>query len=402
MVICSFLGHDRLYDDNVYTKLSKAVRNIARNNDEIEFRFYLHNKFYSMCYDAALEAKQFYTEKKITLKFFVDKDESESFLNRLKHDTLYVPQCIVDQVENLPEFEVKDSKNARMIKFHKTMYWLLKGSTHLISYLYPVFFETENMFYESAKISGVKIIDVTDEETEKFIEKEIDTLHESIAQIIRARCDGISMKAIGEDMGISASTVREHVKNGCRQLKNAAVERKKELAEKNDTKDAFVCSIFAVGPPTHKYGLPFENAFNYISKKREICNFNILGRDCDSFHLKIIGNHVQKNPDMCLTAYTNYPDGELVTEEWWKSVTNAYCPPCHEVKNIDTHTRVIYAQYLRAVKTLIEKSDYCICNLDNFLFADKIRKYAAKKYHVKLLDVGRKYTGQPEEEKLDD
>ena len=135
MVICSFLGHDRLYDDNVYTKLSKAVRNIARNNDEIEFRFYLHNKFYSMCYDAALEAKQFYTEKKITLKFFVDKDESESFLNRLKHDTLYVPQCIVDQVEILPEFEVKDSKNARMIKFHKTMYWLLKGSTHLISYL---------------------------------------------------------------------------------------------------------------------------------------------------------------------------------------------------------------------------------------------------------------------------
>ena len=65
MTICAFLGHDRVYDKDILSRLRKAVYAVAQKHKEIAFAFCGRGEFYDWCYAAALDAKYHFPKKEI-------------------------------------------------------------------------------------------------------------------------------------------------------------------------------------------------------------------------------------------------------------------------------------------------------------------------------------------------
>lgn len=65
MTICAFLGHDRVYDKDILSRLRKAVYAVAQKYKEITFAFCGRGEFYDWCYAAALDAKYRFPKNEI-------------------------------------------------------------------------------------------------------------------------------------------------------------------------------------------------------------------------------------------------------------------------------------------------------------------------------------------------
>ena len=65
MTICAFLGHDRIYDKDILSRLQQAVYTVVQKYKEITFVFCGRGEFYDWCYAAALDAKYHFPKKEI-------------------------------------------------------------------------------------------------------------------------------------------------------------------------------------------------------------------------------------------------------------------------------------------------------------------------------------------------
>ncbi len=145
-----------------------------------------------------------------------------------------------------------------------------------------------------------------------------------------------------------------------------------------------VCSIFSLGKPTYESISAFEQTIAFLAEDYLVQNFFITLESCyPEYCEKLKKLQTIYNIDTKITVITHYPEEINQTSSSFFDVFLF----CDNVENIDTKAKNLRSQNIRVIKALIDRSDFCVCNLDKTIFAEKIRKYVSQKPKATLLDL---------------
>ena len=193
MTICAFLGHDRVYDKDILSRLQQAVYTVVQKYKEINFVFCGRGEFYDWCYAAALDAKYHFPKNEIHIS---------------------------NEIADRPT---------------------LNQASVVITYIYDGFHEKSSMTRRTLKAQ--EVIDITSAETASRIERLIETLPEREQLVLRRVNSGETLAQIGTALGVSGSAVRAVRANACRRLRRAMYVRL--ICDKP-------CAVFALGKATYE------------------------------------------------------------------------------------------------------------------------------------------------------
>lgn len=390
MCVCSFLGHDEIYDNEVFENIQRAVNGLCGERDGVEFLFFRGGRYGAMCLCAALRAKRRYPDKKISVSLVVKEEERERVLRALKWGRSGFPACAVDRVISPPRISVPENSRDFSLAGKKITRWILRQSTHLVCYLYPEFFEAENQLRRYAENRNVGIIDVTDEGTKRFIKKSIRGMTEKKRAVIKRLMAGDTQKETGAAFGITASAAAETARQAGRSLREAARVR---LRETENGEGAPSCSIFTLGSATPYKLAVFEQTVRFLRRELGVTQFNIQQEHSHSKYSELLSEIAESCGDIHITVMTHYPERSKMTREEWEWAVGTFSSGGCTVENIDTHAVTYRAQVMRAVKMMIDHSDFCICSLASNPIADSIRTRAERRGGKTMFDISKKYTG---------
>ncbi len=156
------------------------------------------------------------------------------------------------------------------------------------------------------------------------------------------------------------------------------------LKSSKESFSPLVCSIFSLGKATCESISAFEQTITSLVEDCLVQNFFITLESCYPEYcekLKKLQSTYDKN--IKITVITHYPENIDQTNS---NFFDAFLFG-DNIENIDTKAKNFRTQNLRVIKALIDRSDFCICNLDVTIFSDKIRKYVGQKPKVTLLDL---------------
>lgn len=216
MTICAFLGHDRVYDKDILSRLRKAVYAVAQKHKEIAFAFCGRGEFYDWCYAAALDAKYHFPKNEIHIS---------------------------NEIADRPT---------------------LNQASVVITYIYDGFHEKSSMTRRALKAQY--IIDLTSAETASRIERLIETLPEREQLVLRRVNSGETLAQIGTALGVSGSAVRAVRANACRRLRRAMYVRL--ICDKP-------CAVFALGKATYENVRAFDRQVEYVSRAYGVTSYLI-------------------------------------------------------------------------------------------------------------------------------
>ena len=151
---------------------------------------------------------------------------------------------------------------------------------------------------------------------------------------------------------------------------------------------SLICSIFSLGKITSESIISFEQRITFLASEYLVQNFFITLESCYLEYLdklRLLQNVYNKETK--ITLITHFPE----ETDWANAISVENFPPCSNIENIDTKAKDIRTQNIRVIKMLIERSDFCICNLDETIFYGRIRKYVRQSKKAKILDLGRPY-----------
>ncbi len=186
MAVCSFFGHPDIYDTHLFEKLEDTINHIVWENETVEFLIYPSGNFYDLALFAALQAKYKYG-KKATFTL-VCKQE------------IPLDGTRIDRIEILSGYSAKEISR-----------WIVRKSTHMISYWYEEFAQDESKIYQLAQgIAGLHIYDITIRGTKAKILKSLEQLNlKRQREVWQKRSSGCTIKEIAEQLNISTHTVRQ-------------------------------------------------------------------------------------------------------------------------------------------------------------------------------------------------
>lgn len=119
--------------------------------------------------------------------------------------------------------------------------------------------------------------------------------------------------------------------------------------------------------------------------------FMIEQSNCPSKYM----NRLLYRDGLEVTIVTHYPEQAKYN---WAEVEKRYVPPFTRVWNVDTEVTRLWARYLRAIKAMLKRSNYVICNLSiESPIAERIRQYIKKQKELTVIDLGQTpYTTEPQ------
>ena len=318
MMICAFLGHDKIYDTDIRSRLRSAVYSVAKKCEEVSFIFCGCGEFYDLCYAAALEAKYHFPKKEI-----------------------YISNEIADKS-------------------------MLNQATVVITYVYDGLHEKQSLTCRAFKTQ--EVIDITSKETASRIEFLIDTLTEREQLVMRRVNSGETLAQIGADLGVSGSAVRAVRANACRQL------RRKMRVRLTDEK---ACAVFALGKATDENAREFARQVEYISRAYGITKYMIAAEYAGTAFMSLLERYAKH-----ITAVVHYN----VHEDARDIFSLRYCPPCDSVAYVDSNSKIEKQRTLSAVDYMLDRADFCICNLQSTL-GDALRNRIAASNGAAVFDI---------------
>ena len=370
MIVCSFLGHETVYDKGVYENLLRAVERIVRENDEVDFWYYRlamarksNKDFFNMCCAAVLESKTRYPEKTIHFTRVIWRTLEPDFIASLQRHKTAIPTCLIDKVISPPPFT--DSKiNEDIVHMSENIeQWIIRQSDHIISYVYAGFSGLENQLLDAARNGSAVIHDITDSRAAAYIIKNANAL-------------------CGQGLSDHKASQR---------LKRMALDRLEKLETKAGTRTV-TCSIFSLDEVTYKSLSAFQQAVSYLIENYDAVQFNILSEYCSTGYMLILENLTRSYYSIKLVAVTHHPKIPGMALEEQRRTAREFCPPCHAMEYIEANTEQSHAQMSEATKELIDRSDFCICHLAG---NPSLQEYMAKIKWIKVLDLGKSFFPQP-------
>lgn len=380
MAVCSFLGSE-VYDLDFNQKLRKAIAKIIRENDKVEFLFSRRESFGYLCLATVMETKLQWPQKDITIVQTAKSESVDAFKEQIRKTDTFILPCITDKIALLPP---SSKREIRIVVDHKEERWAIEHSTHLISYHYPVLSGSEQMLYNLAKKKKLKIMDITNKETVRNISTLTQQLSEKEQQILEMNAKGLTNKQIGGQLGISASGAQRAVVSACRKVRTKLRNHYFEQLHES-IYEPITCSIFMLGQATYKSMLEFKQAVLFLIRHYHVNQFYVEEICCSSPYMNMLKEAVIGSGSKII-GITHYPD---MPQGVWQQTVAQLCPPCDEVENMDPHTRSIRAKKLRTAKAMLERSDFCICRLQDHPLEKSIRGYMKRLHGLKTLDISR-------------
>lgn len=149
---------------------------------------------------------------------------------------------------------------------------------------------------------------------------------------------------------------------------------------------SLVCSIFSLGTITPEAVISFSQAVRLLVDVYSVQNFFITLESCYPEYLEVLKEFQNAySKKLKITLITHYPPETNLTH----SIFFGIFPPCNHIENIDTKAKKLRTQNIRVIKALMNRSDFCICNLDKTIFTDTIKRYAREAKQIEILDVSR-------------
>lgn len=382
MAVCSFLGHQyHVYDRDIMLRLAGAAEKVAQENDKVDFLLLLSPglSLSTLYLKTSLEMRTRYPSK-VTVTILLRSQEEYERFKLQKH----VPLCMVDRVVMAPTSVSKEDDPS----LESLSRWIIRQSTHLISYLYERFYETMNWeLYYARKQSGLQVIDVTSEETAQQIEDTIHTMPERPQLIFQKLREGYTLKEIGHLLGlVDSERVRQIRAKASREISQAVIAGSASPSSQKDRRPV-VCGIFALGDLgsdlSYQTGLAFECTIEYLKDRFGITQFKIASEYGGSGFMYIL-QRLQKRGNMADVQITVVTTGDSDADP-------AESPAGYCVENIDT-TFSQCDPALEVIQHLLKQADFCICNLAVSSLADDVRRYASQMTGVVLLDIGEQWS----------
>lgn len=381
MAICSFLGDDsRIYDVEIGSLVQAAVDQLIAENEEVDFLIHLHDGFYNRCLEAVLNAKARQPQN-VTITLILKEEHYQEYM-RMERTNL--PYCMFDKVV-VPPITLRMKAGQRTATSSSQLIkWMIQNSTHLISGLYEAFFEAENRFLELArKMPSLKIISLTNPGTEQTIIENILLLPDRKREIYQNQIAKHDIGEIAKVLGITRKRAIQILHDGRRILHGNMISRYNRMMRQLEKKQSFSCSVFALGKPTYEALCRMEHIISVLNSFFNVQKFYIEQAQTHIAFTYVLKRLSRDPSKLFLSGVT---DKEIDLES--ENAAPNYCAPCNAVIRV-TRDQCANEDNLGIIASMIELSDFCICDLSSTPLADEICEYAARGDGTILLDTSR-------------
>ena len=340
--ICSFFGHDNIYDTDLCDKLKLAINDLIENNNKIKFIFYkVHTEFEKQCFEAVLKAKSLHPDK-VYIVFLCDITGKKFLISENLIDELIVVPFIYGHFRFI---------NKKLDK------WIINVSDFLISYFYKETHDPKETIYYLAVKKIPKIIDITDDETKLLINDSIDTFSDMEKLIFRRLDEGYSAEQIGAEIGKTAPTVRAQVYRSFRKICDKQVKR-------NYTKNKFkprICGILE-SRNNAESDEELKNTINFLASSYGVTHF-LMTSKCSLLQFSnIVESDIRLYDLKIKVIFKCSLDGKVTEGEYLGNEFKSFIPfgqnaPSEKILSLESS--------LNPTDDVINNSDYCICHETN-------------------------------------
>lgn len=219
MITCCYLGHDSVYDRDLYNRLLDAVNELTKDQP-VRFlaawrSYYSRTEEYSpqaLYYRAILEVRERFPDRDITISYVLDTREGSG--TRLpdsldKRDTVLI---IPYDFGNTNPNEIGERVN-------RQMRLLLTQANVVLCYVYPQLQGRYSQLSKYAERRGKKFLDITNPETAQvFMEYSKTSLPERMRDALFLRLEGKSWSEIGKRFGVGSERARQITRDGAMRL----------------------------------------------------------------------------------------------------------------------------------------------------------------------------------------
>lgn len=380
MAVCSFIGHENVYDLDMDSRIHAVVDRLVTEHKAVDFLIYPKGVFSYIFLLEVLKIRTQYPQK-VTI-IFVSEYSSPENMRSYERSYFYISDKIV--APNIPE----SKKNDPTLEHKKMLQWIIQSSTHIISYFYDTLHDTNNLSVHGEKTLEISL---TTRETKAAILEASSLMNENEQLIFQKVNDGCTLKEAGNVIAVGRERARQILQHGCRTIREEMKRRYSRALAAKQKRGKRTCGLFALGEATYDSLVCFKHIMDFL-----ICTYNVgniyveqmYARSGFLFALVNASVSLRALHEVHITALAG--GGSLSEDSEDPNGANAIlCPPCHAVGYVGRANSENSTNDFDVIADMIERTDFCVCNLSTTPYAEKIRKYAIKTKRTILLDISR-------------
>lgn len=376
MTTCTFVGSE-VYDLDLYERLQGAVEEAVREAEEVEFLFYRRGAAFShLCYMAALRAKRLYPRKKISLTLLVRAGEA-------KTEDLYgwmwreLPCWAFDRVAPVRMEPGEAERSA--CPWKRIERWMVRRSDVVIGSCYAGLRDGGyELLRYAAHRRNVRTVNLACGETESFIREAVQKLPPAERSIVEQIDAGRTFRAIAQEAGVSPAAIHVKADRGRRRLRKMAGERLKRMRGKRKADVPAVCGVLL--PDGVMGGERFRQMAEILAVDLDVRAFMTLRGSCapERMFSRFHGRALE------WTVVTHDP--ELAREAEDARAGQSALSPVRYLY-VEAEGKPAWARTLRAVRAVLERCDYLICDM-RALPGVRVRRSVEGQRGVTVIDLG--------------
>ena len=372
IAVCSFIGHEEVYDADLEHRLQTVVEQIIEYHETVEFLIYPRGRFYYLCMLAALRARTCFPQK-VTITLVLLEDNA-----KYTKVPIFIPNKVVTlQFSPTKKYDVT-------IPRKKLLKWSVQKSTHLISYNYGKLYDAES--HIPKRQAALNIISLTSPETEEAILETAPLMTEKEQIVFQSMNEGCSLIEAGTALEVSRERARQLLQHGCRTIrKHLSLRYNKAMATEQKQRE-HTCGLFILGEATYGSLSRFKGIFDFLTSAYGIKCIHVEQSYIHSSFMFVLTTSYHNTLHI-----TGMISGKSLAESNGDldHMLERFCPPCHAVGCVSHAGLENNADSLDVIINMLEQTDFCICDLSATPHAEKIQKYASQVKRTVLLDLSR-------------
>lgn len=386
---CFFIGVHEIFDAELTNRLIDECEKIIGMEDQVEFWFFHgeHDAFIGSCLCLAAWLRTKYPEiVKIVRVSDPVKDDEPSDWYRAAYDTRF-PRSLPDRNILAPVMEegVGKIKTAFVQQANKIERWILRQMDVVFAYYYANLEDSVISQIEFAQKScTAEIIQISFEETEKFIQEKAETMFDerttTILSMLRAN---VPQKEIGKAVGVSTSRIGQIAHKAARDIRHELQRRGIRRIRNQERKCALCC---LTGEANALQLVVFESLLAYLVETYQIKEFWIDEKSSNTPYGAVLAK-------FCAHRSSYEPSAKVAVciEEdepcAWDHCVKEHVPPYYSVVNLGLETTewtAICEEMVRQCSCVISDltspiaayvRELCVKSGDKYLFDIPKKKY---------------------------
>jgi len=244
--------------------------------------------------------------------------------------------------------------------------------------VYPGFCDKENRCLSAAKEQkDINLIDIIDEKTNAAITDSIVYLPKTQQELWQKRNDGLSFSQIAYTLHKSEAIIRQQFRLAVTALRQNIGEQFSTMRLQGKVSEPCACGFFGLHDTST---LPlFQKLLSFLLSSYPITRIYV-DQDCAfTAFMPVIKQCTRLYNAVQVIIVTCYPQ---LSAKQWTNLQRQYTSFAHEIKNVDVSYRGFRARKIAAIKSIIEQSAFCLCDLSKTVYADSIRRNCAKSHSI--------------------